>query len=446
MSQQESCGTIDACALSLSSTHPPTVVTTIATDTLTATLQAISIAKNNNNPDACTGCSNPSLPPLPQPTSTTTAKPNIICSTTLDPPSLSSSEETETESECHIGNEEEEESTATTPITTPSTPTTTTIAPPLSINTNIIRLDITSDTTCPWCFVTKRRIAKAIRIFHSLSFEASKVRFDIHWHPYQLDPQAPLNPSSKSTKSKLYTRKWGTDQATFVKSRIVKAGKVEGLEFRGADNVLYCNTLNSHRLIRYARERMGRRLFGNRLGGYSEEGEEENEEVDNNHTKTNETEEENSKEQYEEEEGEQEEEEEDEIDVLGNFMEDAMVEELFQSHFERGECGDMPTLQEIARKVLNATTTALKDSRGNHRIVNITDSEEEYQAEMEQELIDVEQYLLTDECLDDIKEEIRVAKKEMGFQGVPAIVVQNTYLLFGGQDPSTFVEVFKRVV
>ncbi|KAG0006257.1 hypothetical protein BGZ80_008112 [Entomortierella chlamydospora] len=442
MSQQELCDTVEACALSLSSTHPPTVATTLATDTLTATLQAISIAKNDNKPDVCTGSHCPL--PQPQPTIATTAKPSTHCSTNLDPTSLSSSEETETESEYHI-EIEEGESAAISPITAPSTPTTTTITPPLSISTNIIRLDIASDTTCPWCFVTKRRISKAINIFHSLSFEASKVRFDIHWHPYQLDPQAPLNPSAKS---RVYARKFGADQANFVKSRIVNAAKLEGLSFRGADNVLYCNTLNSHRLIRYARERMGRRLFGNRSGGYFEKGEEEgHEETEDSHAKAKETEEEGEGEgEGEGEEEEQEGEDDDGIDELGNFMEEAMVEELFQSHFERGECGDMPTLQAIARKVLHATTTALKDSRGNHRIVNLTESEEEYQAEMEQELIDVEQYLLTDEDMEDIKEEVRIAKKEMGFQGVPAIVVQNTYLLFGGQDPSTFVEIFKRAV
>ncbi|KAF9110574.1 hypothetical protein BGX27_006177 [Mortierella sp. AM989] len=400
----------------------------------------MSIANNNNNnnnnsnsnsiTDSCTG-----LDPLfRQPTTSINT-----CSSTLDPSynlSSSSSEETETETDYRVENEPE--SAATTPITTPTTPTipTTIItSPPLVITTDIVRLDITSDATCPWCFIIKRRIAKAIQIFHSLSFEASKVRFDIHWHPYQLDPQAPQNPIPKS---KHYTRKWGSDQATFVKDRIAKAGKVEGIEFNTVDNVLYCNTLNSHRLIRYARERMGRRLFGNQLGKYSNHGGEEKEDdKDNNYTKTNENEDSGEEEEYEEE---------DEIDALGNLMEDAMVEELFQSHFERGECGDIPTLQQIARKVLYATTTALKVERGIHRIINITDSQEEYHAEMEQELIDVEQYLLTDEYLDDIKEEIRVAKKEMGIQGVPAIVVQNTYLLSGGQDPSTFVEIFKRVV
>ncbi|KAK3816348.1 MAG: hypothetical protein J3Q66DRAFT_283668, partial [Benniella sp.] len=124
------------------------------------------------------------------------------------------------------------------------------ITPPATISTFKIRLDITSDSTCPWCFITKRRITKAIELFHSLSAEARRVQFDIHWRPYQLDPMAPKEPIPKS---KLYTRKFGPEKAIFVRERVMAAGRLEGIEFLNADDCLYCSTLNSHRLIRYAR-------------------------------------------------------------------------------------------------------------------------------------------------------------------------------------------------
>ncbi|KAF9199878.1 hypothetical protein BGZ49_009954 [Haplosporangium sp. Z 27] len=413
-------------------------------NTITATLQTISITNNNNNNDTTTTDSSkktldtttPSIP-ITATAPATLLPPPIICTTSttsfLSKPSSSESDY-------------QNDSNLTSPITTsstssiPSTPTTATptlnITPPLSISTNIIRL------------------------------EASKVEFDIQWHPYQLHAQASLIPGPKA---KHYERKFGSEKAKFVRTRISKAGRNEGIEFRTADNVLYCNTLNSHRLIRYARERMARRLYGNRFGeGVSGScSSSSSDRVDGEEDQHN-NDEDVVVEEQEQEQQEQEEEEEYKIDYLGNFMEDAMVEELFHSHFLRGECGDLPTLKEIARKVLLSTTTFLnKDSirgvegeaegeRGegnsnhhnniNNKIVEITNTKDEYQTELEQELVDVEEFLLTDEYLDEIKEEIRVAKKDLGIQGVPAIIVQNTYLLSGGQDPSTFVEVFKRVV
>ncbi|KAF8973412.1 hypothetical protein BGZ46_009918 [Entomortierella lignicola] len=485
MNQQEICSTLGACSLSLSSTPSPSpsptpspslshdLVSNTNTDTITATLQTISITNNNNNNDTITTYSSKETLDTTTPSTPIAA---TAPATLLPPPIICTTSTTSFLSKPSSESEYQNDSNLTSPITTsstssiPSTPTTATptlnITPPLSISTNIIRLGITSDTTCPWCFITKRRIFKAIEIFHSLSLEASKVEFDIQWHSYQLHAQASLIPGPKA---KHYERKFGSEKAKFVRTRVSKAGRNEGIEFRTADNVLYCNTLNSHRLIRYARERMARRLYGNRFGEGvgSSNSNSSSDRVDGEEDPHN-NDEDVVVEEQEQEQQEQEEEEEYKIDYLGNFMEDAMVEELFQSHFLRGECGDLPTLNEIARKVLLATTTFLnKDSirgvegeaegeRGegnsnhhsniNNKIVEITNTKDEYQTELEQELVDAEEFLLTDEYLDEIKEEIRVAKKDLGIQGVPAIIVQNTYLLSGGQDPSTFVEVFKRVV
>ncbi|KAL6136662.1 hypothetical protein ACLB2K_061957 [Fragaria x ananassa] len=49
----------------------------------------------------------------------------------------------------------------------------------------LVEIDIVSDTVCPWCFVGKKNLDKAV--------EASKGQYDfrIRWHPYQLNPNAP---------------------------------------------------------------------------------------------------------------------------------------------------------------------------------------------------------------------------------------------------------------
>ncbi|KAF9582292.1 hypothetical protein BGW38_000396 [Lunasporangiospora selenospora] len=196
-----------------------------------------------------------------------------------------------------------------------------------------------------------------------------EIDFDIRWYPYQLDPKAP---TAATPRSKFLARKFGLDKSAHqIQDRIVQAGKVEGIQFRYDDDTLYCNTLDSHRMIELVRRRWD--------------------------------------------------------------LEGEMVEELFQSHFERGECGDVPTLLVCARKVyLAACVQGGPLTRDASRV--------------EQELAYLKEYLESDQGMDEVKEEIRRARQDLGLQGVPAIIVQNTYLLSGGQDPSTFVEVFKRVV
>ncbi|KAG0260624.1 hypothetical protein BG011_001753 [Mortierella polycephala] len=294
--------------------------------------------------------------------------------------------------------------------------------------TTTIRLDIYSDTVCPWCYITKKRLEKAMRIFQkeysttSLDSESNRaVYFDIHWHPFQLDPQASAVPF---LRSKLLARKFASDQAIFVKDRITTAGRVEGIQIRYSEHHLYCNSMESHRLIWYARRRMLRTMRSINS---------------------------NDKDVQQEDQGEYEE----EVDEFGNRMEDAMAEELFKSHFERGECGDIQTLKECARRVLRqeflsssrTETMAPPTSSTSSSAIGLGITALHLDKdEIEDEVAKIERFLESDEGLDAIKEEIRVAKQELQLQGVPAIVVQNTYLLSGGQDPATFVEVFKRVV
>ncbi|KAG0295437.1 hypothetical protein BGZ96_011713 [Linnemannia gamsii] len=148
-----------------------------------------------------------------------------------------------------------------------------------------------------------------------------------------------------------------------------------------------------------------------------------------------------------------------------------MVDELFRSHFERGECSEFETLKSCARSVLiqtaafsaaaalslspassfSLTTVTPADPNTN---TNENTHEEHYvrlRKAKEQELIDqqiqeLDDYLHSDEGLDDVMEEIRVAKEDLGMQGVPMIVIQNEYLLSGAQSSSTFVQVLQRVI
>lgn len=105
-----------------------------------------------------------------------------------------------------------------------------------------LRIDIISDTLCPWCFIGKRRLERALQI---LGDPAA----DVFWHPFQLDSTIP----PEGIDRQLYlTRKFGPDGAKQIYARIEQAGDEEGIPFAFDKIRKSPNTLDSHRLIRWA--------------------------------------------------------------------------------------------------------------------------------------------------------------------------------------------------
>ncbi|GAA0169926.1 transferase [Lithospermum erythrorhizon] len=104
----------------------------------------------------------------------------------------------------------------------------------------LITIDISSDTVCPWCFVGKKNLDKAI--------DAVKDQFDfeVRWHPFFLDASAPKEGVSKKD---YYFKKFGrgTDQ---INSRLTQMFKGLGLEYNFSG--LTGSSLDSHRLIYFA--------------------------------------------------------------------------------------------------------------------------------------------------------------------------------------------------
>ncbi|XP_021739394.1 uncharacterized protein LOC110705772 isoform X2 [Chenopodium quinoa] len=85
----------------------------------------------------------------------------------------------------------------------------------------LIRIDISSDNLCPWCYVGKINLDKAIA--------ASKDQFDIeiHWHPYFLEPSAPKEGVNKRD---FYKRKFGSRYEQII-DHTVQAYKSLGLDY-----------------------------------------------------------------------------------------------------------------------------------------------------------------------------------------------------------------------
>ncbi len=106
-----------------------------------------------------------------------------------------------------------------------------------------MQLDIVSDTICPWCFIGKRRLERALA-------GRPDLKLDIRWRAFQLNPTMPAGGMDRATY--VSTKFGGEDKAKAIYQRIAEAGSGEGIDFNFAAIKRTPNTLDSHRLIRWA--------------------------------------------------------------------------------------------------------------------------------------------------------------------------------------------------
>jgi predicted DsbA family dithiol-disulfide isomerase len=105
-----------------------------------------------------------------------------------------------------------------------------------------IALDIVSDVVCPWCYVGKRRFERAMRMV--------AIPLAVRWRPFQLDPTIP--PGGIARRDYLM-RKFGSDERIRqLQANIVEVGEAEGIRFVFDRIAVSPNTLDAHRLIRWA--------------------------------------------------------------------------------------------------------------------------------------------------------------------------------------------------
>jgi predicted DsbA family dithiol-disulfide isomerase len=120
---------------------------------------------------------------------------------------------------------------------------------------SVLPIDMVSDVVCPWCFIGKRRLEKAIALRPDIAVE---VRF----RPYFLNPWVPREGMSR--KEYLTTKFGSPERYRAIAERVARAAAAEGLAYN-LDNIKrQPNTLDCHRLILWAGEsaaRMKQRLM-----------------------------------------------------------------------------------------------------------------------------------------------------------------------------------------
>lgn len=111
-----------------------------------------------------------------------------------------------------------------------------------------MRVAIWSDVVCPWCYIGKRRLEKALGAF------AHAGDVEIEWHSFELDPRAPRvvegDPATRLAAKYGMTR----DEAVANQARLTALAADEGLAFRLAES-RSGNTFDAHRLLHLAADR-----------------------------------------------------------------------------------------------------------------------------------------------------------------------------------------------
>jgi predicted DsbA family dithiol-disulfide isomerase len=107
----------------------------------------------------------------------------------------------------------------------------------------MIRLDIFSDPICPWCYIGKTLLDRALE-------SRPNHPFSVEWHPFQLNPDMPAQGMDR--RAYLETKFGGKQQAVEVYARIAEAAQNAGIEIDFAAIERTPNTMNAHRLIHWA--------------------------------------------------------------------------------------------------------------------------------------------------------------------------------------------------
>ena len=107
----------------------------------------------------------------------------------------------------------------------------------------MIKIDIISDPICPWCFIGKTRLDRALEANPSHDFI-------IEWHPFQLNPTMPE--AGMDRREYLETKFGGQKAAIEVYSQIDDTARESGIQMNFGGIKRTPNTINAHRLIHWA--------------------------------------------------------------------------------------------------------------------------------------------------------------------------------------------------
>jgi predicted DsbA family dithiol-disulfide isomerase len=109
--------------------------------------------------------------------------------------------------------------------------------------TETLTIDVVSDVVCPWCYLGKRRFARAVEL-------VPDVDLTVRWRPFRLDPTIP---PEGIARTEYLAKKFGSPEAIEpMHQQLTELGAGEGIDFRFDRIARSPNTVDAHRLVRWA--------------------------------------------------------------------------------------------------------------------------------------------------------------------------------------------------
>lgn len=106
-----------------------------------------------------------------------------------------------------------------------------------------LHIDIISDVMCPWCIIGYRQLSQAL--------EATGTAHEIHWHPFELNPDMPAE--GQNTREHIIEKYGSTPaQSEQARQQMKALGDDLGFEFAWSEDSRMHNTFNTHQLLHWA--------------------------------------------------------------------------------------------------------------------------------------------------------------------------------------------------
>ena len=110
-----------------------------------------------------------------------------------------------------------------------------------------MKIEVVSDVVCPWCYIGKRRLEKALAVV------GGEARPEVLWLPFQLNPDMP---AEGMPRAEYRHAKFGSvERGRQLDARVAAEGRGEGIEFALERIERTPNTFAAHQLIDLAQER-----------------------------------------------------------------------------------------------------------------------------------------------------------------------------------------------
>jgi predicted DsbA family dithiol-disulfide isomerase len=104
-----------------------------------------------------------------------------------------------------------------------------------------MKLEVASDVICPWCYIGKRRLEKALKLLDG------ELQVETSWLPFQLNPGMP---KQGMPRAEYRQAKFGSlERSRSLDARVIAEGKSEGIEFAFDRIERTPNTSAAHQLI-----------------------------------------------------------------------------------------------------------------------------------------------------------------------------------------------------